>query len=77
MIYELDIEDGKEKPIINFLKQLDFLTIRQIKKSEDKITPTKKEAGSDLSYFDTCPEWELNTDELRKMDTAKRIKGWL
>jgi hypothetical protein len=36
MIYELDIEEGKEKPVINFLKQLDFLTVRAVKKTAKK-----------------------------------------
>ena len=43
--------------------------------SECKISPTNKE--SDLSYFDTFPERESNTDDHRKKVTAKRIEGWL
>lgn len=62
MIGKLGLEGGNDQPNQN---------------SESKITPAENEPGSDLSYFDTCPEWELNTDELRKVDTAKRIERWL
>ena len=36
MTYELTIDPGKEKSVINFLKQLDFVTVTRVKKSNEK-----------------------------------------
>ena len=36
MTYELTIDPGKEKSVIKFLKQLDFVTVTRVKKSSSK-----------------------------------------
>jgi hypothetical protein len=38
MIYQLEIDAAKEKQLIGFLKQLDFVTVTRIKKSSGKKT---------------------------------------
>ncbi len=77
MIYELEIEDGKENPVINFLKQLDFLTIKSIKKTSRKKVVQKTPETVDLPYFGVCTEWEFDVKELRKNDSSRRLEGWL
>ena len=77
MLYELDIEEGKEKPVINFLKQLDFLTIKPIGKSVKKKVDSRITDTGDLPYFDTCPDWNMDVKEMRKKDTNRRLEGWL
>jgi hypothetical protein len=77
MLYELEIEDGKEKPVINFLKQLDFITVRSVKKPRSKKVDKKSTETGDLPYFGACPDWEMDVKEMRKKDTARRLEGWL
>ena len=77
MLYELDIEEGKEKPVINFLKQLDFLTIRTVGKSVKKKVDKRITEAGDLPYFDSCPDWNMDVKEMRKNDTNRRLEGWL
>jgi hypothetical protein len=77
MIYKLEIEEGKEKPVINFLKQLDFVTVSVIKKASKSGAKTTPLQHNDLSYFDTCPTWDMDVKSMRKKDIKKRIKGWL
>jgi hypothetical protein len=60
MIYELVIEEGKEKQVINFLKQLDFVTLKTVKKSPKKALKYKAAEGHELSYFGTLPGWEMD-----------------
>ncbi len=55
MIYELEIEEGKEKQLIEFLKQLDFVSIKAIKDKKKKTI--KASDTSDLPYFDSCLDW--------------------
>jgi len=42
MIYQLEIDAAKEKQLIGFLRQLDFVTITTIKKSDRKKAVTKE-----------------------------------
>jgi len=77
MIYELEIEEGKEKPVINFLKQLDFLSVKAVKKPRKKKVEKKAAETEDLPYFGMCPDWEMDVKEMRKKDTIRRTEGWL
>jgi hypothetical protein len=77
MIYEMIIEEGKEKPVINFLKQLDFVTIKSVKKTSKQKVEKINGIQNDLPYFGACPEWEMDVKEMRKNNTKKRIEGWL
>ncbi len=77
MIYELIIDEGKEKTVINFLKQLDFVTVKAVKKKPVKKVEKKTGQAGDMPYFDTCPDWEMDVKEMRRKDTLKRIEGWL
>ena len=74
MIYELTIEDSKEKQVIAFLKDLDFVKVKKVTKSK---TVTKKAAPTDnydLPYFGACPEWDVEADDLRKTANKRLIK---
>ncbi len=76
MTYELIIHEDKEKQVINFLKQLDFVTVKAVKKPVKKKIEKKTEAGKDLPYFGICPDWDLDVKKMRKESTEKRLKGW-
>jgi hypothetical protein len=77
MIYELIIEDGKEKPVINFLKQLDFISVKAVKKDKTAKKKTETKPLQDPSYFDSYPNWEMDIETIRKKSTKKRLNGWL
>ena len=62
--YELTIEKGKEKAVINFLKTLDFVSIKAQKDQGDKKTKTPPQ--QDPSYFDSCPDWKMDIKAMRK-----------
>ncbi len=76
MIFELEIKDGKEKFVINFLKQLDFVKVKAVKSRKKKAESEAPESGN-LPYFSTLPDWALDVKEMRKRDTVKRAEGWL
>jgi hypothetical protein len=74
MIYELTIEDSKEKQVIAFLKELDFVTLKKVTKSKTvkkKVAPT---GHYDLPYFGVCPEWDVEAGDLRKTANKRLIK---
>ena len=77
MTYELIIDAGKEKTVINFLKQLDFVTVKAVKKDSKKKIEKKTEPLEDLPYFGLCPDWDMDVRGMRKKSTEKRLKGWL
>ncbi len=73
MTYELTIEGNKEKQVIAFLKQLDFVQIKKVQKK----TAEKKREVKDPTYFDACPDWDLDVKELREKSSKNRLAGWL
>lgn len=77
MIYELVIQQGKEKQVINFLKQLDFVRLKTVKKTREKTVKSKSTQQHEPSYFNTLPEWKMDVKTLRQKNTKKRLEGWL
>ncbi len=76
MIFELEIKDGKEKFVINFLKQLDFVSVKAVKSRKKKTSQATSESNN-LSYFNTLPDWDMDIKAMRKNDTIKRAEGCL
>lgn len=75
MIYELTIEDNREKTVIAFLKQLDFVKIKKVPKST-KSKKTHPVQDDDLPYFGAAPDWDIDASELRKKNTKQRLSEW-
>jgi len=75
MIYELTIEDSKEKQVIAFLRQLDFVTVKKVGNGKvGKKKATQKDTY-DLPYFGACPNWDAEASNLRKT-ANKRLSKW-
>ena len=72
MKYELTIENDKAKPVIAFLKQLDFVKVKAAKSIQKEAT----KSNTKLSYFGSCPDWKAEANELRSSSNIKRIKTW-
>ena len=75
MIYELIIENNKEKSVIGFLKQLDFVKIRKVQKNTrpKKVQPIQDD---ELPYFGADVNWDIDAAELRKKGVKKRLTEW-
>ena len=73
MIYELTIENNRDKTVIAFLKQLDFVKIKKVQKSTrpKKNQPTKDD---ELPYFGAALDWDIDASELRKKNSNQHIQ---
>ncbi len=76
MTYQITVDDDKAPAFVNFLKELEFVTI-----SEGEQAPYKEKKllnpDEPLPYFGAFPDWDLEADNRRKNDTEKRLNGWL
>jgi hypothetical protein len=75
MTYELIIEDSKEKQVIAFLRQLDFVQLKKLPKNKVAKKKSVKETTGDLPYFGACIDWEVEASDLRK-SANKCISEW-
>jgi hypothetical protein len=74
MEYELTIEKGKAKPVIAFLKQLDFVKVTPLKKKsadQQKMPASKKKS---IPYFNAASGWDIDAEVLRKQSAGKNAK---
>jgi hypothetical protein len=76
MTYELTIDGNKEKQLLAFLKQLDFVQIKKVQKKTAEKKTEKREV-KDPPYFDACPDWDVDVKALREKSTKNRLAGWL
>jgi hypothetical protein len=75
MTYELIIENNKEKQVIAFLKELDFVKLKKLPKSKIAQKKIAKSEANDLPYFGACVNWDVEASDLRK-SANKRISEW-
>ena len=76
MTYELTIEQGKEKAFISILKQLDFVTVKPVKKTAQAKNTKLSAFKGDLPYFGACPDWDMDIKAERGKSAKKRISKW-
>ncbi len=74
MIYELTIEDNKEKQVIAFLKQLDFVKVKKVVRAKVAKKKSVHADSYDLPYFGAYPEWDAEASDLRKTANKRLIK---
>ena len=74
MIYELTIENNRDKTVIDFLKQLDFVKIKKITKNTQP-QKTKPKQEIDFPYFGAAPDWDIEASELRKKNSKSFNKN--
>jgi hypothetical protein len=81
MELQITVDEKKAKHFLAFLKDLDFVTVKPMPVSKKKAvakTQNKTElTDEDFPYFGSCPEWDVDADELRYGGAEKRLKGWL
>ncbi len=75
MIYELTIEDDKEKQVVAFLKQLDFVQLKKVAKSKVTLKKATRKKNDDLPYFGSCLNWDVESSDLRTT-ANKRLTKW-
>jgi hypothetical protein len=62
MDIQISVDDSKAKKFIAFLKELDFVVVRPLfKEASPKARKTPK-----FSYFGSCPDWDVDAQELRQ-----------
>ena len=79
MTYEFTIDPGKEKSVINFLKQLDFVTVTRVKKSNEKKAPRDEPAINLDDYNNDIDEAmaEIARDEgIPHKKVTKMARNW-
>jgi hypothetical protein len=76
MIYELIIQSDKEKSVMAFLKQLDFVHIKKAEKriAESMSKPKSNQKG--IQYFGVCLDWDIDASELRSQSSGKHNQKW-
>ena len=72
MDLQITVEERKAKQFVAFLKELDFVEVKKTLK-----TPSQnKKKKTTLSYFDSCPDWDIDASELRKKSNNREKAQW-
>ena len=72
MDLQIKVDERKAKQFVAFLKELDFVEVTKTVKTESK----KIKKTLTFSYFDSCPDWDVDAAVLRKKSNQREKAKW-